>query len=157
MTNNFQTTTLPESTLIEELNAADRKVLSSFGEFLLVDRNAVLIEEGGVQDHLYFVVHGTLHASTQGGRSLLGRITEGEWFGEVNVMDPGKASATVTARTQTYVWRIARAGIEKYINEYPLHGAYILLGISMQLARRLRDVNERFVVKTDQDKLSTLF
>lgn len=153
MTKNIQTT-LPESTLLEALDEANRIVLSSFGEFLTYDPNAILITEGGEQDFLYFVIEGTLHAATQRGKSLLGRITEGEWFGEVNVIDPGTASATVTARTYTCVWRISRSGMEKYINKYPLHGAHILLSISIQLAKRLRGVNERFGVKNDQDMLS---
>jgi len=153
MTKNIQTT-LPESSFLEQFDAADRTELSSFGEFLTYDPNTILITEGGVQDFLYFVVDGTLHAATQRGKSLLGRITEGEWFGEVNVIDPGTASATVTARTQTCVWRISRSGMEKYINEYPLLGAHILLSISIQLAKRLRGVNERFGLKNDRAMLS---
>ena len=150
MTENIQTT-LPESSLLEQFDAADRTVLSSFGEFLTYEPDAVLITEGGDQDFLYLVVDGTLHASTQreSGRNLLGRINAGEWFGEINVIDPGTASATVIARTYTCVWRISRSGIEKYINEYPLHGAQILLSISTQLAKRLRGVNERWGVKND--------
>lgn len=154
MTKDIQTT-LPESTLLEQFNPADRKVLSSFGEFLTFAPNAILITEGGVQDFLYFVVEGTLHAATQRGKSLLGRITKGEWFGEVNVINPGTASATVTARTQTCVWRISRSGMEKYINSYPLPGAHILLSISIQLAKRLRAVNERFGLKNDRDMLTS--
>ena len=149
MNTTIQTTTLPESSLLEQLNEEERKVLSSFGEFLTVESNSILISEGGDQDFLYYVVDGTLHASAQGGKSLLGRISEGEWFGEVNVLDPGKASATVTARSYTCVWRISRSGLENFINEYPSQGAYLLLSISKQLAQRLRAVNDRFGVKQE--------
>ena len=145
--------TLTESSRLAQLDADDRKVLSSFGEFLTYKANDIVITEGGEQDFLYFVVYGTLHAATQSGRSLLGRIMDGEWFGEVNVIDPGKASATITARAHTCVWRISRSGMDEYINEYPRHGAYILLSISIQLAKRLRGVNDRFGVKNDIDNL----
>ena len=136
-------TTLPKSNLLEQLDASDRKLLTSFGNFLTFSQNDILITEGGPQDFLYFVVSGTLHATTRRSEILLGRITEGEWFGEVNVIDPDKASATVKARTPTCVWRISRSELEQFIADYPVLGAHILLSIARQLARRQRGVNKR--------------
>ena len=131
--------------IIEPLGYEDRRLLSSYGEFLPVHPRQVLIEQGHPQDSLYFVISGVLHAIREdGGRqSLLGRIGEGETIGEINIFDPGEASATVTAMEFSQVWRIDRAMLEDFMNESPLAASHLLIGISVNLSRRLRGLNEK--------------
>ena len=74
---------------------------------------------------------------------LLGKIGRGETIGEINLLDPNKASATVTAVEFSQVWMITRQSLEDFMNEYPLPAAHLLVGIGKTLARRLRDVNEK--------------
>jgi CRP-like cAMP-binding protein len=75
--------------------------------------------------------------------TLLGKIKRGETIGEMNLLDPAKASATVTAVEFSQVWRISSEALEDFMNAYPLPAAHLLIGIGRTLARRVRDVNEK--------------
>lgn len=145
MSNSFATPELPALGILTPLGDDDRRLLSSYGEFLPVQKDAHLIEEGMDQNSLFFVISGTLHASTMrsGHPVLLGKIVTGETIGEINLLDPSRASATVTAVEFSQVWQISRSSLEDFMNEYPLPAAHLLVGIGGTLARRLRDVNEK--------------
>lgn len=145
MSNSFATPELPALGILTPLGDDDRRLLSSYGEFLPVQKDAHLIEEGMDQNSLFFVISGTLHASTMrsGHPVLLGKIVTGETIGEINLLDPSRASATVTAVEFSQVWKISRSALEDFMNEYPLPAAHLLVGIGGTLARRLRDVNEK--------------
>ena len=131
--------------IVTPLGEDDRRMLSSYGEFLPVHPEQVLIEEGHSQNSLYFIISGVLHASRmQGGRQvLLGRMNPGETIGEINMFDPAEASATVTAVEFSQVWRIDRESLEEFMNYSPLPAAHVLIGIATTLSKRMRETNEK--------------
>jgi CRP-like cAMP-binding protein len=145
MSNSLSTPELPALGILAPLGDDDRRILSGYGEFLPVQKDAHLIEEGMSQDSLFIVISGALHATTlRAGRPvLLGKIVRGESIGEINLLDPNKASATVTAVEFAQVWQIKSEALEEYLNEYPLPAAHMLIGIGKTLAKRMRDVNEK--------------
>ncbi len=141
----FSTPKLPALGILEPLGDDDRDVLSGYGEFLPVNPDHAIIEEGTSQSALFFVISGKLHATATraGHKVLLGTIQTGETIGEINLLDPAKASATVTAVEFSQVWQIGAQNLEQYINEYPRSAAWLLIGIGKTLAHRLRNVNEK--------------
>jgi CRP-like cAMP-binding protein len=141
----FSTPELPAKGIIEPLGDDDRQLLSSYGEFLPVHDRQVLIEEGHTQNSLFFVISGTLHATTQraGRPVLLGKIGPGETIGEINIFHPGLASATVTAVEFSQIWRIDRHSLEEFMNASALPAAHLLIGIASTLSKRLRETNEK--------------
>lgn len=136
---------LPALGILEPLGDEDRDILSGYGEFLPVQPDKTLTEEGRDQSSLFFVISGRLHATSMraGHMVLLGTIGRGETIGEMNLLDPAKASATVTAVEFSQVWRIDGDALEQYINEYPRAAAWLLIGVGRTIARRLRIVNEK--------------
>jgi CRP-like cAMP-binding protein len=145
MSSSLSTPELPPLGLLQPLGDDDRRILSGYGEFLPVQKDKHLIEEGLDQDSLFVVCDGLLHATTMraGHLTLLGKIKRGETIGEMNLLDPAKASATVTAVEFSTVWRISSESLEDFMNAYPLPAAHLLIGIGRTLARRVRDVNEK--------------
>ena len=145
MSDSFSTPKLPALGILEPLGDDDRDILSGYGEFLPANPDHPIIEEGMGQNGLYFVISGKLHAtSTRAGHKvLLGTIQTGETIGELNLLDPAKASATVTAVEFSQIWKIDAKSLEQYINEYPRSAAWLLIGIGKTLAHRLRAVNEK--------------
>ncbi len=141
----FSTPKLPNRGILEPLGDDDRDILSGYGEFLPVQPGQNLIEEGSTQSALFLVLSGKLHATAmRGGRKvLLGSIQEGETIGEINLLDPSAASATVTAVDFSQIWYIDSKNLEAYINEYPQPAAWLLIGVGKTIARRLRSVNEK--------------
>jgi CRP/FNR family cyclic AMP-dependent transcriptional regulator len=129
--------------------------LGNYGEFLPVHEGQLLIIEGHPQDSLFFVISGVLHVHTvvDGRTVLISRIEAGETLGEVNIFDPANASASVTAKEFTQVWRADRADIEAFVAAYPEAGAVLLAGIVRMMSRRIRHMNDRL---TSQESIADI-
>ena len=137
---------LPPIGFLEQLSEEDRRLLSSYGEFVPAEKGSEIIAEGDPQEKLYLIISGVLHVLREQNntRTLLWRASPGETLGEVNLFDPGQASATVVAQEYSQIWRIDRNDLEGFVNAYPEAGAQLMLGISRLLSQRLRAMNERF-------------
>jgi CRP-like cAMP-binding protein len=136
---------LPECEVLGSFEEQDRRALTSYGEFLAFKPEQTVIREGQSQESLYFLVQGLLHAVhvVKDGATPLGAIRDGEWFGEINIFDPQRASAMVVSRTNSLVWRISRNDLEAFLNDHSALGCLLLLGVGEVLARRTRAVTEK--------------
>ncbi len=141
----FDRPEIPAVGIAARLETEDRRLLSDYGEFLPVQPEQLLIEEGKPQDSLFFLISGILHVHTtrDGKPSLLARIEPGVTVGEVNVFDPATASASVTAKSFCQVWRADRDALEEFVDSYPAAGARLLIGIVSEMSRRIRHMNEK--------------
>lgn len=142
----FNKPELPPIGFLENLSEEDRRLLSSYGEFTPAEKGTEIIVEGDPQEQLYLIISGILHVVREqnNSRTLLWRASPGETLGEVNLFDPGMASATVVAQEYAQIWRVTRGDLEDYVNTYPEAGAQLMLGVSRLLSQRLRAMNERF-------------
>ena len=136
---------LPPVGFAAALSDDDRRALSCFGDFIPGNVDVPLIEEGAAQSSLYFVVSGKLHAQTEtdGRRVLLGRLEAGDIIGEVNIFDPGTASATVLPVEFAQLWRLDRPMFDEIVDKEPALAVTLLTAIATQLSKRLRDTNEK--------------
>jgi len=136
---------LPALGFTADLDEKARAALGSFGQFVTVNEGEHLIEEGQPQDSLFLVISGNFHVTTQAtGRDvLLGQLKAGNMMGEVNIFDPGLASANVTAHSLSQAWKIDRSSLEQFLEENSEAAARVLVGISTQLSKRLRKTNEK--------------
>ncbi|NNC90361.1 MAG: cyclic nucleotide-binding domain-containing protein [Akkermansiaceae bacterium] len=159
MSTEFNKPELPALGILAALDDADRRLLSDYGEFLPVQADAQLIEEGSPQNSLYFVISGVLHVTTDvdGKRTLISRAEPGETIGEVSVFDPGKASATVHAQEFCQVWRASREDIDAFLASYPEAAGRLLLGMLGVLCGRLRNTTEKLTAKEQQVALRYLY
>lgn len=140
-----ESTELPQMGFASGFDAEERAQLGSFGEFLSLGDGDILIDEGDNQAALFLAVTGNFHVQTEiTGRSiLLGTVKAGNTIGEVNVFDPGNASASVVSKPISQVWKIDRARSEEYLEAHPRTAASLLVNISTQLSMRLRKTNEK--------------
>ena len=136
---------LPEMGFATDFDTEERTQLGNFGEFLSLSGGDILIEEGKPQDSLFLVVMGTLHVQTEvtGRPVLLGTMKAGDTLGEVNIFDPGSASASVVSRSISEVWKIDRSRLEQYLEAHPRTAARLLVNVATQLSKRLRKTNEK--------------
>ena len=91
------------------------------------------------------VVSGTFHVQTvvTGRAVLLGTLKAGDTIGEINMFDPGQASASVVSKSFSEVWRIDRGRLEQYLEAHPRTAARLLVNIATQLSKRLRKTNQK--------------
>jgi CRP-like cAMP-binding protein len=72
----------------------------------------------------------------------LATFYEGDFFGELALVDGEKRSASAIAKTDCRLSVIFKPDLDEYIEAYPRKGIKILQGISQIVAIRLRKINE---------------
>ena len=132
--------TLPPIGILESLPEHARMTLGNCGKFFSLPEGFFLMKQGDPQDLLCILISGKLSATARSDASEveLGMISPGESVGEMNVIDPKKASADVKAVISSRVWSISKQSLDLFLEEHPIHGVQLLRSISTQLCRRIR-------------------
>lgn len=133
--------------ILESLSEEARVTLTAAGKFSHLPEGFFLMRQGEPQDLLCILVSGKLLATARSDSSLveLGMILPGESVGEMNVIDPRKASADVKAVIGSRVWSISKQALEEYLDTYPVSGVQLLRSISTQLCRRIRRNSDKML------------
>lgn len=127
-----------------QAHALDR--LRSVSTTRRFDAGQVITHEGAAQDSLFLVLSGSVRVSrsVRGDlESSLARLGPGQVFGEIGAVDPGPATATVTADELTEVLVVGRADVLRLFAERDV--AMLLL---QSLAEKLRTANHRLAEAT---------
>lgn len=106
-----------------------------------------IIEEGTPPDSFYIVCDGVVHVRRRANtrEMLMGRIGAGGFFGEVNLFDPGMATATIVAMKKVQLAVIGYDEFRRFMEERPTAGYQIASGLMRELSQRLRATNARLV------------
>jgi len=127
-------------------NLSDRSLtnLASYGRYDKVPPEAVIIKEGDPQDRFYVVVAGKLAitALASGKEVALSTAEVGECLGEVSLLEPGAASATVKVIEPATLWSMDLNDLRTYLAEHAGGGGALLMGMASCLSQRLRQANQ---------------
>ncbi len=113
----------------------------------------VLITCGMKSDTLYLIWRGLLAVSIEAGRKrlLLGEVAGGKWVGEITMLEPGPATATVLAKEDSTLLALSNGAFEKLREEYPRIAGSLVKALSLNLAGRLRSCRQ-FLIKINEDQ-----
>lgn len=91
------------------------------------------------------ILAGSLHitTATEGRPMLLASLNAGDSFGEVNLFDPGTASATAVARSSGLIWVLSRSELASFLEADAVAGVAVLQGLLHQASSRIRHMNEK--------------
>lgn len=104
-------------------------------------KNTVLVTEGDESSHLYIIRKGTLSAylNNEEGRQVnLNYMQDGDYFGELSLLDGQPRSASVITLTECEVLLLSKASVQRLMQEYP---DFALLMIT-ELTRRVRELTD---------------
>lgn len=104
-------------------------------------RSEVVFHKGDPGDTLYMIVQGQVKIvlpSDTGEEALLGVLDEGEFFGELSLIDEQPRSATIVATEQTETLVLRREEFLKFVVSSP----ELAIDMMRVLSRRLRDTDE---------------
>ena len=76
---------------------------------------------------------------------LLGRISSGGFFGEINLFDPGVATGSIYAMDKVSLASTGYETLRTFMSENPVAGYRIVSALMTEVSRRLRLTNQRFV------------
>ena len=106
-----------------------------------------IIQEGTQVKNFYIVTEGVVHIRRMANKRemLLGRLGPGGFFGEINLFDPGVATASIYAMKPTKVAYLDYESFHKFMESNPASGYKIVSSMMTEMARRLRQTSARLV------------
>ncbi len=138
---------LPALGILAKLSADDRAILESYGEMLHLNKGERLIDQGQPQAFLHFVLEGELKIQVASKEAIvtLGYAQVGGCVGEMSLIEPTTASASVVASAHSRLWYLSHESFNRFIDDHPAAGAALLRAIALVLAGRLRKGSERLL------------
>lgn len=145
-------TELPAIGFLADLSAENRSFLACFGKYHRPEPGDVLIAEGAPQDSLYVILTGKLHivSAASDRPMLLAALGAGDSIGEVNLFDPGTASASAVVKTSALVWSLSRSELDAFLEADPAIGVAVLRGLLAQVCKRIRTMNEKLTTQKER-------
>jgi len=112
-------------------------VFQSSGE---IPAGTLLIQQGQPSDSLYLVCSGLLSVALESDtkRINLGMISRGQWVGDVSLIEPGLATATVSILENAILLRMNHQDLNVLRILHPRTASRLLNALSVELANRLR-------------------
>lgn len=102
------------------------------------DRDTVVVSAHDAGDALYIVSSGSVKVSLLGenGREIiLSTLSEGDFFGEMSLVDGEPRSATVTCITDAHLLRLSRRDFLQLLRSYPSIGVNVMTEMCVRLRR----------------------
>jgi len=98
-----------------------------------------LIDEGNATDALFLVWDGELDVSmdTPDGPRKVGQVGRGSFLGEVSLLDPGPATATVTSEQGCVALRLDRERFDRLCTDRPALAAALVTELSRVMSARI--------------------
>ena len=127
--------------LFSGFSDADMKAISSLAVTRTFPKNTMVICEGDRSDSLYLILSGKVKvflADEEGKEVTLNIQTEGEYFGELAILDEAPRSASVMTTEDTKLAILSKSAFDKCMEEHPAMAIAVMRG----LARRLRELTE---------------
>lgn len=127
--------------LFAGLSDADRAAISKLAVIRSYHKNTMVICEGDQSDSLYVVLSGKVKvflSDEEGKEVTLNLQGEGEYFGELALLDDAPRSASVVTLENTRLAAISKTAFDECMEKNPAIALKIIHG----LARRLRDLTE---------------
>lgn len=133
---------------LSQINFDDLKKITRELTFPAGDQ---IFKEGDTGDGIYIVKNGRVQISAivgNGDRRALSKVSPGEMFGEMAVLDSEPRSATALADEDTTVFFIPRKELLDLLQKTPQLSACLVREIS----RRLRDFNRQYIQEVLQSE-----
>ena len=141
-------------TLAAPLEADELQAFVNLLKVQELEASEALIAEGTETNSLFFLWDGELNVvmNTPEGERQVARISDNEMMGEISLISPGPATATVRSDAGCTALHLDRASLEVFWREHP-HAASIFLNVlCRQVAARIRHANETLSQLLDEQE-----
>jgi CRP/FNR family transcriptional regulator, cyclic AMP receptor protein len=131
--------------IFEELSKRDFGLLMELVHDRIYISDEYVFYQGDPGLGIYLIREGEVEIQRTGknGSTLsLARLSKGDFFGELALVDGEKRSASAIAKTDTKLAVLFKPDLDEFIDKFPKKGVKILDGISKIIATRLRKMNE---------------
>ncbi len=132
--------------LFRELTPSEIDTLLSISQEKRAQKDDVIFKEGATGDAFYFIVSGSIRISTMVpgvGEEALTILREGEYFGEMALIDDAPRSASAIANENTILLLIEKDNFRKLLAQETGIAYKLLWVFTKTLSARLRKTDEQ--------------
>ena len=98
-----------------------------------------VVDDGSLGDALFLILSGQV--AVHRGPQTFATLSGGEFFGEMSLVEPAPRSASVTAMSATFLFRLPHDSLRQLISNEPAAANVLLVQIVKTLSDRLRRAN----------------
>ncbi len=134
-------------TLFSELSELDRKNILDQCTRRTVGPRMVIVSQGSRGRDMFIVVSGSLKVSVlsdEGKEISFVVLRQGDYFGELSLIDGRRRSATVTAIEASELLVLGHAEYQNLLQNHPHTATHFLTRLLLTLANRLRATDELY-------------
>lgn len=130
---------LTKHTSLDEVGAFMKQLVVRY-----VEPGEVVIHDGKPSDSLFLVWDGelTCYIEDEGRKVQIGYIMPGQYIGEVSILDPGNATASVEAISKCTLLELTRSNFDKLEDAHPIIASKLIRAMDAALITRLRASDE---------------
>lgn len=130
---------LSQVSLFRALSHKDLQVLGRSTDTIGVEAGKTLVKEGEAGREFFVILSGEVSVTVDGEEVAV--LKEGQWFGELALIDPAPRDATVKTLTPCELMVIESRRFLPLLDEVPVLSHKLMVG----LARRLREADRKRV------------
>jgi len=134
-------------TFLSDLSEVDRKVIFDRCTRRTVRPRTVIVSQGSRGRDMFIVVSGSLKVSVLSGEGKeisFVVLRQGDYFGELSMIDGRRRSATVTAIESSELLVLGHAEYQQLLKEHPHTATEFLTRMLLTLANRIRTTDELY-------------
>ncbi len=133
-------TLLERHPLLVHLGSEQLARVSRAGEVESYNPGEPIVAEGSLGDALFLILSGQV--AVHRGQQTFATLTGGEFFGEMSLVEPAPRSASVTAMSATFLFRLPHDALRELIADDSQGASVLLVQIVKTLSERLRRANQ---------------
>jgi len=106
-------------------------------------KDEIIFHQGDVGLGMYIIIKGTVEIFCNPGRYILAELREGDFFGELALLDDAPRSATAVPKAPCTLLCFFKPELLDIINRNPKLGGKILFQLAWTIGERLKSTNEQ--------------
>lgn len=134
---------LLNSPIFQDLNTNELKTIKRILHHREYKKNEVIFNQGDIGLGMYIIVHGTVDIVCEPSRHKLTELHDGDFFGELSLLDESPRSATAIATSPTELLCFFKPDLLDLIERNPKLGGKILFKLAWTIGERLKKTNEQ--------------
>lgn len=129
--------------VFQDLNNKELKTIKRILHQREYKKNEVIFNQGDVGLGMYIIVKGAVEIVCGPVRHILAELNEGDFFGELALLDDSPRSATAVSKTPCKMLCFFKPELLDLINRDPGLGSKILFKLAWTIGERLKSTNEQ--------------
>lgn len=132
--------------LFDDLTAGELRIVAKHMNFMELNKNDAIFNEGDKGNYMCFVVDGILDVvkQTETNRQVvISSLARGRSIGEMSVIDNFPRSATVRARTPSTLLLLTRDAFDLILKDHPQLGIKLLKALARLVSMNLRKASSQ--------------